>query len=333
MSISIGTQTIGGASGSVVAASITDASATGVSVLTGTAAQGRTALSVPPASRIVGGLDLSADRSAADLMTSLGASSYASGLDAARPAASSGIVGQLYYATDSGVTYRCVSSTTWRVVGARGAVEGFDTTAVALSGVNATGNTTINAGVVLSIVCTFAMPSSPSGVGIIASGGEWQLEIGNNSGDRYQLSLNRAGFGTARVTLGTVSGSPTTLHTVAITFSGTTTRYSMDGGAVQTASHVSGSASGNAALKFSSGGFPSVAQVTSLTLFSTGLSDADLVIASAAYATGRIPAVTGTLYSLWHAGWFTAAVLTQQMQVGVLGGALTWGNGFPLVLK
>jgi hypothetical protein len=307
--ITVGTQVIGGTSGTVADGSVT------------TAKLAATAVTIAK-------VDTTSVTAAA-----LGAASYATGLDAARPAASAGLMGQVYYATNSCIDYRCISASAWRVVGARGAVEGFDTTAVALSGVNATGNTTINAGVVASIVCTFAIPSSPSGVGIIASGGEWQLEIGNNPGDRYQLSLYRAGFGTARVTLGTVSGSPTTLHTVAVTFSGTTTRYSQDGGPVQTASHVSGSASGNAVLKFSSGGFPSAAQVTTLGLWSTGLSDADLVVASAAYATGRIPTVTGTLYSLWHAGWFTAAVLTQQMQVGVLGGALTWGNGFPLILK
>lgn len=328
---------VGGGASSVTASQISDASASGVSVLTGTAAQGRTALGTDASSatrtptahkssHATGGSDV---LSPADI----GAASFASGLDAARPAASAGLVGQVYYATNTCIDYRCISALAWRVVGARGAVEGFDTSAVALSGTTGTGSVNITAGGVASIVCTFAMPSSPSGVQIIASGGEWQLEIGNNSGDRYQLSLNRAGFGTARVTLGTVSGSPTTLHTVAITFSGTTTRYSQDGGAVQTASHVSGSASGNTPLKFSSGGFPTVAQVTSLTLFSTGLSDADLVVASAAYATGRIPTVTGTLYSQWHAGWYTAGALTQQMQVGVLTGAMAWSPSFPVVLK
>mgnify|MGYP001320485080 CR=1 FL=1 len=41
-----------------------------------------------------------------------------SGLDSARPAASGGLVGSYYYATDTLAVYLCVSTTTWVVASA-----------------------------------------------------------------------------------------------------------------------------------------------------------------------------------------------------------------------
>lgn len=259
------------------------------------------------------------------------------GLDSARPAASAGLVGQIYYSTDAGVAYQCVSATVWKRVGSIG-VEGLDTTSVIMGGTvgaRATGNATVAAATVISGAVTFGEVSAPTGVAIIMLAGPHQLEIGNNSGNRHEISLFENGVGTARVSLGSIAASPTTRHTIAWKTVGFTTTWSLDGSAAATASHTSGSPSGTTALSLGSGSFPSAVYLSEVVLWATALSSAELAAASAGYAAGRIPEVSGATETIrWHARNYPAGVLTQQLQRGTAAGTLiTWVGGFPLTSR
>lgn len=270
----------------------------------------------------------------------LGAAYPTAGALSARPAASTGIIGQLYTDTDVGVVYACLSDGSggalWRMWGRVG-VEGLDTTCVALNSWNARalGNASVAAATAVSGAVIFAESSTPSGVGIITIFGPHQLEIGLASGDRHQISLYVTGVGTSRVTLGTISASPTTRHCIAWKTVGFTTTWSLDGGAAATASHVSGAPSGTTALTMSSGSFPANVYLTAVKVWATALADADLATVSAAYASGRIPDVSGATKTIdWHASLYTAGALGQQLYGGTAAGAaLTWSNAFPLTSR
>lgn len=262
-----------------------------------------------------------------------GGSSFSTGVDSARPAASSALAaaGAIFFATDTRVAYQCVSSTAWRVLGATGEA-GFDTTCAMLGSTYSArmaGTASVSTANASSVALVFSQIGAPGGVNIIAKLAGHQIEIGNNAGDRYEMSANINGTGTARVALGTISASPTALHCLAYTQSGFLTRWSLDGSTVAAASHVSGSMGGTTALEFSAASYGSSAWLGSIVAWSTAVSDADLAVVSAAYATGRIPGVSGATESLrWHAGWYTPGLLTQQYCAGSIGGNLAWTSAF-----
>ena len=265
------------------------------------------------------------------LSSSSGGVSYSSGVDAARPAASSGNLGSFYYATDVRVLYECIAGPKWRVVGAKGE-EGFDTTGAMVGSTYSArmlGTASLSAAQTVCMALIFQGIGTPGAVNILASCGPNQFEWGNNNSDRYKLSVNLAGTGTARVEIGTISASPNTIHCLVTKTSGFNTVWSIDGGAAASASHVSGSASGSAALAFSAASFGSNAHIISCVTWSTALADADLAVVSGAYATGRIPGVTGATETMrWHAGHYTSGVLTQQYASAAVAGQLAWTNAF-----
>lgn len=276
------------------------------------------------------------------------------GVDGARPAAARALLGRVYSATDTGVRYLCESDGSggarWVVSGARGQ-EGRDTTAVLLGGSRADTSVTIVGTTMLSYALVFAMRSAPSAVQVLLTinpntGTDGtQLDIGRDSGDRYLLGVYRYGLGTPQVYLtgATISGSPTTLHCIAITLDGVTVRYSLDGAAVQTATGVSGTAAvGTASLRLGQSGSGSAAAdawMTSAVAWSTAVGDADLAIVSGAARAagstpGRIPAVSGaTEIVRWHAGWQRAPLTTEPLLAGSLGGSLTWSAAPSLVIR
>ncbi len=207
----------------------------------------------------------------------------------------------------------------WVRQGAQGA-EGFDTTAALLtSAVRAVGPTTITVGTTASFCVIFTMNAAPSGVGIIVLAEHWQLEVGQNSGDRYDMSINRAGYGTTRKQFG-ASATSSGLNCVAVTMSGTSTKFSLNGAAVQTLSHVSGSASGSAVLGASSSSFPAPVHLTSLVLWSSTIGDSDLVVLSGSAASGRIPKITGaTEMARWHCSQASVGGLVQELYPATYG--------------
>ena len=263
--------------------------------------------------------------------------SVTAGLDNARP---SPTLGAIYSSTDTLVRWVAESDgsggTRWAVLGARG-TEGRDTTAVSASpSCTAVSIASVLSSAVVSYALTWSMSTPPSGVGVlvsILSGSGWQIEIGNDSGDRYRLSTERTGFSGSRQYLGTISASPTTVHSIAVTMSGATTRWSLDGGAVQTVSHGTGSATAaTTVLRFAanSGGFGASSHTTSFVAWSTTVGDADLVAVSTAgraagSTPGRIPAVAGaTELARWHAAQVVAGTTAPQLLGGSIGGTISW---------
>lgn len=226
-----------------------------------------------------------------------------SGADAARPAASASIVGQLYYATDTDVLYECVSSTAWAAT-----VTGYDRASFGpFSGSNylitpsgapaaplgGTGETVA--------VCLYS-PSDTSAASLLVQHGNnssrgWQLEYGRNSSARGQMSCFWYGLNSGSpfvLTAADFTGS-VGLHTLALTITGGNVRYSLDGAAVTAASisgtYVPPNAGDLLAIGASVvGGAPSTtAGVVGLKCWSSVLSDSDLAAISGANATGRIP--------------------------------------------
>lgn len=276
------------------------------------------------------------------------------GVDASRPAASVATLGALYTATDTGVRYLCESDgaggARWAVVGARG-TEGRDTTSVLLDGSRGDTSATIVGSTVASFALVFAMRSSPGAVSVLLTVNPntgtqgMQLDIGRDATDRYLLGMFRYGFGTTQVYLtgATITASPTTLHCIAVTLSGATVRYSLDGAAVATVSNGTGAADvGTAALRLGQSGAglaPADAWLTSVALWSTAVGDSDLVAVSgsarAAGATpGRIPAVSGATEIVRdHLGWKRRPLLTEPLLAGSLGGSMTWSAAPVLVIR
>ena len=274
------------------------------------------------------------------------------GLDGARPTAT---LGALYTATDTGVRYLCESNGSggarWAVVGARGN-EGRDTTAVYFDGSSTYADTsvTIVGSTIVSFAAVFAMHTAPSGQQVILTVNPntgtdgLYLSIGRDAGDRYLIDVYRFGFSTplTYLTGATISGSPATLHCVAVTLEANAVRFSLDGAAVQSESNGTGSAAvGTAALRLgrgSAGGYLT-GWMTTAVLWSTAVGDSDLVAVSGAARAagstpGRIPAVSGaTEIVRWHAGWQRAPLLTEPLLSGSLGGSLTWSAAPTLVVR
>lgn len=262
------------------------------------------------------------------------------GLDAARPSASTATIGRIYPTTDTGVRYLCEGDgsggTRWAVLGARG-TEGRDTSAVSASpSCVGTTSASVLSSTAVSGAITFSFSSPPGSAVVLASilsGSGWQVQIGNNAGDRYELSVFRSGFGTTTVALGTITSSPTTVHCLAWTFDGTNTRWSLDGSAAATASHVSGTATTSTTpvrIAGNSGGFGATFFYGGMTLWSTSVGNADLAAVTTAgraagTTPGRIAAVTGaTELFRHHSAQVVAATTAPQLLGGSIGGTISW---------
>ncbi len=263
--------------------------------------------------------------------------SVTAGLDNARP---SPTLGAIYSATDTLVRWVAESDgsggTRWAVLGARGS-EGRDTTAVSASpsavgttSASVLSSTAVSGALVLSVS---TVPSGSAVLASILSGNGWQLQIGANAGDRYELSVFRSGFGTTTAALGTITSAPTTTSCIAWTFDGITTRWSLNGSAAAAASHTSGTATTATTpvrIAANSGGFGATFHASSLVLWSTAVGDADLAVVSAAARAagstpGRIPAVAGaTELARWHAAQVVAGTTAPQLLGGSIGGTISW---------
>lgn len=263
--------------------------------------------------------------------------SVTAGLDNARP---SPTLGATYSATDTLVRWVAESDgsggTRWAVLGARGS-EGRDTTAVSASpsavgttSASVLSSTAVSGALVLSVS---TVPSGSAVLASILSGDGWQIQIGANAGDRYELSMFRSGFGTTTAALGTITSAPTTTSCIAWTFDGITTRWSLNGSAAAAASHTSGTATTATTpvrIAANSGGFGATFHASSLVLWSTAVGDADLAVVSAAARAagstpGRIPAVAGaTELARWHAAQVVAGTTAPQVLGGSIGGTLSW---------
>jgi hypothetical protein len=245
---------------------------------------------------------------AAAVRTAIGASGVTSGVDTSRPTASTGIIGSIYTATDvTGGVYLCESDgaggARWRNV-----ISGLlDSTRVAGATTNPIGVTARATPSTGTIVCFFGASATPGSVqalmGTFISAG-WMLGIGNSAGDRGLLSLYRDGQGWTNLTGATITGALNTLHALAISCTPTTLRWSLDGGAVGSAS-VSGTITGSAPFYIAAGGSAATAAwITAGRVLTTAVGDADLqaLTGSAARAAFRIPAVSATTIAIdYHA--------------------------------
>lgn len=267
------------------------------------------------------------------------------GADAARPAASTGLIGSLYTATDTHTRYLCESDgaggARWCVVG-RHQHEGRDTTCARMGGTRAaTSGVSTVAATIMSGALVFSLATLPSGACILVSceqGGGWQLQIGGNAGDRGLLQSYRAGMGTATVDLpGASAAADDALHCIAWTWDGVTVRYSWDGGAVATASHTSGTMTGVVTrVRYGANGggtFAPDADLAAVKLWTTAVGDADLEAAALAGVAGRIPDPAGaTCVYDWHAARYAEGIASQ---VCVRGTAqrMTWSAAPPMVIR
>ena len=295
---------------------------------------------------------LSAEASRADHVHEAPASSGVqigtAGADASRPAATTGLIGSTYTATDTAVRYLCESDGSggarWCVVG-RHQYEGRDTTCARMGGTRAaTSDVSISAGTILSGAMVFSLGALPSDGRYLltcnapATGNGWRLSIGDVSGARGRLMSYRQGMGTAFAELTTaVAAADNAMHCIAWSWDGATVRYSWDGAAVATASHGSGTMSaGTGPIRIGADAFftgaPN-ADIAAIKLWSTLVGDADLEAIAAAYATGRIPDVAGsTVVFDWHAARYVEGLASQ---VCVRGTAqrLVWSAAPPMVIR
>ena len=275
-----------------------------------------------------------------------GVSIGTAGADASRPAASTGLIGSLYTATDTATRYLCESDGSggarWCVAG-RHQYEGRDTTCARMGGTRtAASDTSTTASTIRSGAVVFALVTLPSGAVIIASvsgpSSGWQLEIGRDSGSRGRLGVYAFGFGTPDLFFaGAVAAADGAMHCIAWTWDGTTVRYSWDGATVATASHVSGTLTDTTSpIRYGAnngGAYVPSADLAAVKLWSTAVGDADLEAVAAAYATGRIPDVAGsTVVFDWHAARYAEGFASQ---VCVRGTAqrMTWSAAPPMVIR
>lgn len=270
------------------------------------------------------------------------------GADASRPAASTGLIGSIYTATDTAIRYLCESDGSggarWCVVG-RHQYEGRDTTLARLGATRtAASNVSISAGTILSGAMVFSLGALPSGglylltCNAPVTGNGWRLSIGDVPGARGRLMSYRQGMGTAFAELTTaVAAADNAMHCIAWSWKGATVRYSWDGAAVATASHGSGTMSaGTGPIRIGADAFFTAApdaDIAAIKLWSTLVGDADLEAIAAAYATGRIPDVAGsTVVFDWHAARYVEGLASQ---VCVRGTAqrLVWSAAPPMVIR
>lgn len=232
------------------------------------------------------------------------------GVDTSRPTAAASLIGQVYTATDTGASYRCESDgaggTRWRNVASNELDNvALNCTSSARQHISETTHAPIQTGTIVVFFGTVSRPGSVAAMLGNFSGGGWQLEMGNNAGDRGLLSLYRGGLSITRqeLTGATVTGSLSTLHAIAIAVTNASIRWSFDGGAVQTGSATTGTATGTAAWWVCGGAVTQLYQA--VRVVAEEASDADLVTLSdaTARAAHRIPAVSSapTILLDWHA--------------------------------
>ncbi len=277
-----------------------------------------------------------------------GVSIGTAGADAARPAATTDLIGSTYTATDTATRYLCEpdgsGGARWCVAG-RHQYEGRDTTCARMGGTRtAASNVSISAGTILSGAMVFSLGTLPSDGRYLltcnapATGNGWRLSIGDVSGARGRLMSYRQGMGTAFAELTTaVAAADNAMHCIAWSWNGATVRYSWDGAAVATASHGSGTMSaGTGPIRIGADAFFTAApdaDIAAIKLWSTLVGDADLEAIAAAYATGRIPDVAGsTVVFDWHAARYAEGFASQ---VCVRGTAqrMTWSAAPPMVIR
>lgn len=237
--------------------------------------------------------------------------SYAStGVDTSRPAAATALIGQVYTATDTGASYRCESDgaggARWRNV-ATGNLDSvaFNCSSATRQQISETTHAPLTTATLVVIFAATATPGSVSAMLGNYYGGGWQMEIGNNAGDRGLLSLYRSGLTPARqeLTGATVTGALGVGHAVAIAMTQTSIKWSFDGGAVQTGSATTGTATGTVAWWICSSAATIYYQA--VRVLGEEASDADLQTLSGAstISARRIPAVASATTVLidWHA--------------------------------
>jgi hypothetical protein len=268
------------------------------------------------------------------------------GADAARPAASTGLIGSLYTATDTHTRYLCESDgagrARWCVAG-RHQYEGRDTTCARMGGTrSATSDTSTVASTILSGAIVFALGTLPGDarilVSISAPGAGWQVEIGRDATRRGRVGIYAFGFGTPDVLFdGAVAAADSALHCIAWTWDGTTVRWSWDGSAVATVSHVSGTLTSatvpvryaaNHTLPYAPDG-----DLAAVKLWSTAVGDAGLEAASLAGVAGRITDPAGATCVLdWHASRHAEGFASQPCVRGTAQ-RMTWSAAPPMVIR
>jgi hypothetical protein len=269
------------------------------------------------------------------------------GTDAARPAASTGLVGSLYTATDTATRYLCesdgVGGARWCVVG-RHHHEGRDTTcARAQATRSAESDTTMSAASVLSLAVVFAIGTLPADGRIILSCdgnvGGWHLRMGDTPGNFGRISSFRIGMGSAFAHLtGAVAAANNAKNCLALTWDGVTVRYSWNGAPVATASHTSGTMTNDTAplryCKINLGVYALNIDYGAVKLWSTAVGDADLeAVALAGSTTGRIPDAAGaTCVYDWHAARYAEGIAVQPCVRGTAQ-RLTWSAAPPMVIR
>ena len=252
-----------------------------------------------------------------------------SGLDADRPAASSGLVGATYLGTDSGVLYTCDSATSWVVVpyghGSGVATLGkFGTSNFlqAASGLSGGGGPV--GGLSYSLVFNFYAYALPgASLHIIATNANagtsagWWVGSSRNSSNICALSLFYAGGETGPNGNGDydLPGAPITIaaHTLAIAVDGSgVVHYAYDGALQSPISPASGPCvPADSGCQFAIGRWPTPGYIDNnwadpawIQGFATRLSDADLVTMSTSPNLYRPPAISTAPAFSWLAASF-----------------------------
>lgn len=249
--------------------------------------------------------------------SSIGGISISSGIDTARPAASSSIVGSMYLATDTGITYQCVSPTAWQV-----ANQGPDKVSMGVfsdanylsagtgAGLGPTGSPPFSWAMGLYVV---SQPGLSTGKTIWAytistyTKG-WTIYASNVNANTLAMSF---GIGGALVKVELSANTLTTgAHAFAMCWKtgAASVRYCMDGGSVSAASVTAGaytapdSACAHYIGRAVQANYPfDWGQASWLQAFNADLADADLQTLSGSPSTYRPPAISTNPVFDWRA--------------------------------
>ena len=246
----------------------------------------------------------------------IGASGVSSGTDAALPTATTGNIGTIYTATDTGQVYLCESNGSggarWRNM-LTGHLDGA-ALRVAAAAVTQTGTTSRAAPTTATIVIYTRVATLPSGISQHGTGnfsGGFQLEIGNNSGDRGLFTLYRTGSSPVRTELtgASFTGALGVVRGLALHMTASALRWSWNGGAVGSAA-LTGTPSGTGLPWVGAPSSFHAHDIVAVRWLAEAASDADLqtLSGSAAVATGRIPVVASATTVLldWSASRMTS---------------------------